>query len=285
MQATLTEREIRLSDIQYFPKRSSISFENFTNIYMWRKVMHYRLITVDNLHCLVGHYGNHPDFCFLPDVSDDASLQTVLEELRRVLGSPLLLRPLDQVAVERIKGLYSNAEIIEARHMHDYIYLQKDLSTLAGNRFHQKRNHVNNFEKKYSWTYRSVTSDTLPLLREAAAHLFEIDGRLPDEYEAILDILDHFDELGLKAGILYVDDTPVAYSIGEVMCEDTALIHIEKADRSYDGSYAIINKLFAGEFPDCTYINREEDMGIPGLRQAKSSYHPIRMGEYSIAKL
>lgn len=203
MQATLTEREIILSDKQYFPKRSSISFENFTNIYMWRKVMHYRVITIDSIHCLVGHYGNHPDFCFLPNVSDDALLQTVLEELRCVFGSPLLLRPLDQVAVERVKGLYPDAEIIEARHMHDYIYLQKDLSTLAGNRFHQKRNHVNNFEKKYNWTYRSVTSDTLPLLREAAVHLFEVDSRLPDEYEAILDILDHFDELGLKAGILW----------------------------------------------------------------------------------
>lgn len=285
MQAVLTEREILLSDKQYFPKRSSISFENFTNIYMWRRVMHYRLFTVDGIPCLVGHYGNHPDFCFLPDVEEDDRLRTVLEELRTELGSPLLLRPLDGEATERVKRLYPDAEIIEMRSMHDYIYLQKDLSTLIGNRFHQKRNHVNNFEKKYKWEYVSVTSDNLPLLCEAAAHLFSVDGRLPDEYEAILDILDHFEELGLKAGILLAEGTPVAYSIGEVMCDDTALIHIEKADRSYDGAYAMINKLFASEFEDCTYINREEDMGIPGLRKAKSSYHPVRMGEYCMAKI
>lgn len=285
MQATLTGREILLSDKQYFPKRSPISFENFTNIYMWRKVMNYRLLTVDGVPCLVGHYGNNPDFCFLPDVEEDETLRDVLERLRCEIGSPLLLRPLDGSAVERVKRLYPDAEIMEARSMHDYIYLQSDLSTLIGNRFHQKRNHVNNFEKKYNWEYVSVTPDKLPLLRETAAHLFAVDGRLPDEYDAILDCLDHFEELGLKAGILLVDGTSVAYSIGEVMCDDTALIHIEKADRSFDGSYAMINKLFAGEFEGCTYINREEDMGIPGLRKAKTSYHPVRMGEYCIAKI
>lgn len=285
MQATMTEREVLPSDKQYFPKRSSISFENFTNIYMWRRVMNYRLLTVEGAPCLTGHYGDHPTFCFLPDVADDEKLRAVLEELRREIGSPLLLRPLDAAKLSRVKRLYPDAEVIEARYMHDYIYLQSDLATLIGNRFHQKRNHVNNFEKKYDWEYLSVTPDRLPLLRDAAAHLFEVDGRLPDEYGAILDCLDHFEELELKAGILLVDGTPIAYSIGEVMCDDTALIHIEKADRSFDGAYAMINKLFAGEFADCTYINREEDMGIPGLRKAKTSYHPVRMGEYCIAKI
>ncbi|MBQ8383364.1 MAG: DUF2156 domain-containing protein [Clostridia bacterium] len=247
--------------------------------------MNYRLLTVKGVPCLTGHYGNHPTFCFLPDVAEDEMLRAVLEELRRAIGSPLLLRPLDAEKLERVMRLYPDAEIIEARSMHDYIYLQSDLSTLIGNRFHQKRNHINNFEKKYNWEYVSVTPDQLPLLRETAAHLFAVDGRLPDEYEAILEILDHFEELKVKAGVLLVEGTPVAYSIGEVMCDDTALIHIEKADRSYDGAYSMINKLFAGEFADCTYINREEDMGIPGLRKAKTSYHPVRMGEYSIAKV
>lgn len=285
MQATMTGREILLSDKQYFPNRSSISFENFSNIYMWRKVMHYRLLWIDGIPCLTGHYGNHPTFCFLPDAKDDEQLRSILEQLRKEHGSPLLLRPLDEEKLQRVRRLYPDAEVIDARSMHDYIYLQSDLSTLPGNRFHPKRNHVNNFEKKYNWEYVSITPEKLPLLREAAAHLFAVDGRLPDEYDAIRDSLDHFEELGLTAGVLLVDGTPVAYSIGEVMCPDTALIHIEKADRSFDGAYAMINKLFSSEFADCTYINREEDMGIPGLRKAKTSYHPVRMGEYCIAKI
>lgn len=285
MQATITGRMITLSDKQYFPKSSPISFTNFTNIYMWRHVMHYRTLTVDGVRCLVGHYGNHPDFCFLPDVKEDEKLYTVLEGLRSELGSPLLLRPLDQERLERVMRLYPDAVVTESRNMQDYIYLQSDLANLPGKAYHPKRNHINNFEKQYNWEFVSVTADNLPLLRKAAERLFAIDSRLPDEYEAILDLLDHFRELELRAGVLLVEGTPVAYSIGEIMNADTALIHIEKADRSFDGAYAMINKLFAAEFAECTYINREEDMGIPGLRKAKLSYHPIRMGDFYIAKI
>ena len=285
MQATLTEQAISLSDKPHFPKTASISFENFTNIYMWRHAMHYRILMVEGVRCLVGHYGNHPDFCFLPDVKEDAKLCFVLEELRKVLGSPLLLRPLDEDKLERVRRLYPNAEVTESRNMQDYIYLQSDLANLPGKDYHPKRNHINNFEKLYSWEFIAIDRDTLPLLREAAARLFAIDDRLPDEYEAILDLLDHFEALELKAGVLLVEGVPVAYSIGEIMNADTALIHIEKADRSYTGAYAMINRLFAAEFEGCTYINREEDMGIDGLRKAKSSYHPIRMGDFYIAKI
>ena len=285
MQTALVSRKLTLADHPLFPKTSSISYENFTCIYMWRDVMNYRLYQVGDTLCLTGHYGNHPTFCYLPKVEDDEKLREILEQLRVELGTPLLLRPLDSAAQERILSLYPDAEINVPRNMQDYIYLQSDLANLPGNRFHQKRNHVNNFKKKYDWEYLSITPDQVPFLREVAAHLYAVDSRLPEEYEAIRDILNHFEELELKAGVLLVEGKPVAYSIGEVMSPDTALIHIEKADRSYDGVYAMINQLFAGEFEDCTYINREEDMGIPGLRQAKSSYHPIKMGEYSIAKI
>ena len=285
MQTALASEAINLIHRPLFPNVGTISFQNFTSIYMWRNVMNYQLYFIDAIPCLTGHYGNHPTFCFLPAVEDDYRLCKILETLRGELGSPLLLRPLDASQCARIQRLYPHAEIHTSRNFQDYIYLQSDLATLAGNRFHQKRNHVNNFQKKYNWEYVSVTPEQIPFLKEVAAHLFAVDSRLPDEYEAILDIVDHFEELELKAGILLVEGTPVAYSIGEIMSPDMALIHIEKADRSYDGAYAMINQLFAQEFADCTYINREEDMGIPGLRQAKSSYHPVRMGEYSVVRI
>ena len=285
MQTALANEAITLAHRPLFPKDSSVYFKNFTNVYIWRDVMNYHLYHIDGVPCLTGHYGNHPTFCFLPSVEEDAQLCSILETLRGELGSPLLLRPLEPSETQRIVRLYPNAEVNTPRSIQDYIYLQSDLSTLGGTRFHQKRNHVNNFKKKYNWEYVSVTPAKVPFLKEVAAHLFAVDSRLPDEYEAIQDILDHFEELELKAGVLLVDGTPVAYSIGEVMSPDTAVIHIEKADRSYDGAYAMINQLFAGEFEGCTYLNREEDMGIPGLRQAKSSYHPVKMGEYAIVKI
>ena len=285
MQTALVNRAITLADRRFFPKNNSISFHNFTNIYMWRDVMNYHLYHIEGIPCLTGHYGNHPTFCFPPPTRDDAQFCRIIEVLREEIGSPLLLRPLSTEDTERIKRLYPHGEITSPRSLHDYIYLQNDLATLGGNRFHQKRNHVNNFMKKYAWEYIAITPEQVDFLKEVAAHLFAVDSRLPDEYEAICDILEHFEELELKAGVLLVEGSPVAYSIGEVMSSDTALIHIEKADRSFDGAYAMINQLFAKEFEGYTYINREEDMGIPGLRQAKSSYHPVKMGEYSIAKV
>lgn len=285
MQTALAGHAITLADRSFFPKNNSISFKNFTNLYMWREVMNYKLYHIEGIPCLTGHYGNHPTFCFPPPTDDDAQFCRIIEALRKEIGSPLLLRPLSPEDTERVKQLYPDAEFTSPRSLHDYIYLQSDLATLGGNRFHQKRNHVNNFKKKYNWEYRFITPEQVGFLKEVAAHLFAVDSRLPDEYEAICDMLNHFEELKLQAGVLLVEGTPVAYSIGEIMSSDTALIHIEKADRSYDGAYAMINQLFAGEFEGCTYINREEDMGIPGLRQAKSSYHPVKMGEYSIAKV
>lgn len=285
MQIATDCRQVTLADRPLFPKCSSISYENFSNIYMWRDVMNYRIYEIHGIPCLTGQYEDHPTFCYLPKVSEDEKLRQVLEGLRCELGSPLLLRPLDSKAVEQILRLYPDAVIQSQRNLQDYIYLQSDLATLAGNKLHQKRNHVHQFQKKYHWTYVSIAPNQIPFLRDVAAHLFEVDPRLPDEYAAILQLLDHFAELELQAGVLLVDDTPVAYSIGEVMNEEMALIHVEKADRSFEGAYAMINQLFSQEFQGCTYINREEDMGIPGLRQAKSSYHPIRMGEYFAAKI
>ena len=285
MQTALVSRAITFADRRFFPKNNSISFKNFTNIYMWRDVMNYHLYHIEGIPCLTGHYGKSPTFCFPPPTDDDAQLGRIIEALREEIGTPLLLRPLSPQESERINRLYPDAEFTSPRSLHDYIYLQSDLATLGGNRFHQKRNHVNNFKKKYDWEYVSITPEKIDFLKEVAAHLFAVDSRLPDEYAAICDILEHFDELELKAGVLLVEGTPVAYSIGEVMSPDTAVIHIEKADRSFDGAYAMINQLFSAEFDECIYINREEDMGIPGLRQAKSSYHPVKMGEYSIAKI
>ena len=80
--------------------------------------------------------------------------------------------------------------------------------------------------------------------------------------------------------MITVDGKYVAYSIGSMINENTADIHFEKADREYDGSYAFVNNSFAKYgFHDAEYINREEDLGIEGLRKAKLSYYPIRLNQ------
>ena len=139
---------------------------------------------------------------------------------------------------------------------------------------------------KYDHEYISVSTghkETQKLLRKASEILYvpSDDRDLADEQIVINELIENFDALSLVAGIIACDGIPVAYSIGEKMSEDTALIHIEKANRAYSGAYAAINKLFAEkEFSDTKFINREEDMGIEGLRKAKLSYRPIHLGEY-----
>lgn len=168
------------------------------------------------------------------------------------------------------------------RDLFDYVYSTEALIKLTGRRFHSKRNHINTFTSLYDYKYTSIGPHNIALLRKAADSLFtERDNEdLSDEYGAICTAIDAFEELGLSAGVITVDGKIVAYSIGEKMNHNTALIHTEKADRGYTGAYSIINRDFLREeFSDTLYVNREEDMGIEGLRKAKLSYNPIYFNE------
>ena len=113
----------------------------------------------------------------------------------------------------------------------------------------------------------------------------EGDNSILLEKTALENALTHFDALELKGGVILVEGKVVAFSIGERLNEDTALIHFEKADTDYRGAYPIINQEFVKHaWSDVTYINREDDMGIEGLRKAKLSYQPDMMVEMYSAK-
>ena len=106
-------------------------------------------------------------------------------------------------------------------------------------------------------------------------HLQEEDESQKKEYAAVKEALEHFEQLELSGGLLYVNDTPAAMTVASYINEDTCDIHFEKAvgECVTNGAYAAINRLFAQTL-NCTWLNREEDIGIEGLRKAKMSYHP-----------
>ena len=111
----------------------------------------------------------------------------------------------------------------------------------------------------------------------------EEDENLSEEKIAIYEALDNFNELNYTGGLLCVDDKCVAYTFGEKLNSDTLVIHIEKANVEYEGSYQAINNLFLKEcFDDIKFVNREQDLGILGLRKAKESYKPHHMVKKSI---
>jgi hypothetical protein len=162
----------------------------------------------------------------------------------------------------------------------DYIYRRQDLATLTGKRYQPKRNFINRFKKEYAYRYAPLTPDTLGdcLLLETEWQKENTERKgeeAVEEYQAVTFALNHFEELGLTGGVLYVNDKVAAFTYGMPINGDVFGVHAEKADLSVVGAYPMINCEFANRIPEqYTYINREEDLGIAGLRKAKLSYYP-----------
>ncbi len=169
--------------------------------------------------------------------------------------------------------------------LEDYIYNADDLRHLPGRRYQPKRNHLNRFEAEHpDFRYEELTpdrfGDCMQLERiwrmERGGHEPGHETELSDEQRAMQRAFAHFDELGLRGGCIYVGGRMVAFTYGSAVNGHTFDIHVEKADTTCDGAFTAINRLFAERLPECfTRINREEDLGIEGLRRAKRSYHPL----------
>lgn len=173
------------------------------------------------------------------------------------------------------------------RDLADYLYLREDLCRLSGRHYQPKRNHINRFLAAYpDYRYEPLTPDRFEecmRLEQAWYRLHEgIDGEeeIVAERQAIRRAFGAFEELGLRGGCLYVGERMVAFTYGSAVNHETFDIHVEKADTTYEGAFTMINRLFAETLPEqYRCINREEDLGLEGLRRAKLSYAPIRLAD------
>lgn len=172
----------------------------------------------------------------------------------------------------------------------DYIYLRSELASLSGKAFHKKKNHFSKFVRTYpDYKYYEIGACNIYDAQKVAdawyyEHLQDEDASQLAEYKAIKEALDNFEELGLIGGVIYVNDSPCAMTIASKINENTVDVHFEKAVGEYalNGGYAAINKLFSEKLDGVTWLNREEDIGIEGLRKAKLSYRPkIMLKKYS----
>lgn len=164
----------------------------------------------------------------------------------------------------------------------DYIYEREKLATLAGKKLQSKRNHIHQFLKRYpQHEFLPLTPEVIPecleleqiWAKEKAANSTQ-EGYL-DERRSMEFVFSHWEQLDSLGAILRVDGRLVAFTFGAAINKDTFNICVEKADTRYEGAYTFINREFARSLPaQYIYINREEDLGISGLRQAKSSYRP-----------
>ena len=164
----------------------------------------------------------------------------------------------------------------------DYIYDRQELANLSGKAFHKKKNHVSKFKRtypEYEYVQLGVSNvDDARLVEDAwyYDHLQQEDSSAMFEYGAIKEALENLEELELTGGVIYVNGSPVAMTIASSINKDVSDIHFEKSvgEFSLNGGYAAINQFHVQGMEDVMYVNREEDIGIEGLRKAKESYHP-----------
>lgn len=179
-----------------------------------------------------------------------------------------------------------------SRNSFDYIYTVEKLTKLSGQKLHGKRNHINNFLKAWpDYIYESISENNIEdCLKVAHAWMIRHQELAPEhaseyeyEYQIIQDSLAHMQEMNMSGALIKIQDTPIAFTLGEPLSKDTFDIHFEKADESIQGAYPMINREFVSrQLQDYTYVNREEDLGLPGLRQSKLSYVPDILYEKGI---
>ena len=178
-------------------------------------------------------------------------------------------------------------DITPERDAFDYIYKREDLANLSGKKYHSKRNHIAAFSKQFDWCFKEITEENKQEVLECADLWYKENADRFDEYLAtekkgIEIILNNMSLFKAKGGAVYVDGKMVAFTLGSPINPDIFDIHIEKALSDYATAYTVINREFAKTLSGYTYINREDDMGIEGLRKAKLSYKPeILLEKYS----
>jgi hypothetical protein len=267
-----------------------ISDLTFTNLFMWQ--YSYGLKPVYLADCdywlLQAEPPNKWNPFFLAPVGDwtnPMKLKTALEAMDRLAGAggfKLRLRRIPGQLADALQRIDSSLQFREDDRTFDYIYLATDLIKLEGRKYHGKRNHLNQFQRKYLWEYQRITPPVLEEILSIDKEWFNIKDVLqcecPDEERAMALVMNNYQALGVSGGVIRVNGNIEAIAVGERLTADMAVIHIEKANTEFDGIYAAINQQFAADFgAGFQLINREEDLGLEGLRKAKNSYNPVQL--------
>ena len=211
-------------------------------------------------------------------------------------GHRLTLLGLEDEAAQQLQqnacreGIHISVE--PQRNQYDYIYRRADLAALQGGKLKAKRNHVNKFLSEYpDFQYRSLEPSMFDdcrrladLWREERGDTNPVYGdTIGAEHRVMENVFGNWDALGMLGGSIWIDGRLVAFTYGAPVTDDTIDVCVEKADRSVDGLFSVINQQFCAHLPEqYIYVNREEDMGLEGLRKAKLSYHPEILLTYNV---
>ena len=286
--AMIEFRPVRLEDratIERFTMSSDITNcdLSFANMFCWQEVYHSAWAIVDGFLVIRFHIDGGDRLGYMQPVGegDCARIIPALREDAHAHGQRLRIIGLTDRGREMIRQMHIGQFAFESdRALEDYVYAADDLRNLPGRRYQPKRNHINRFMAEYlDYRYEELTPDRfdecMQLEREWRRNHEGHTSELCAEQRAMQRAFAHFAELGMTGGCIYVGERMVAFTYGSAVNDHTFDTHVEKADTDYDGAFTVINCLFARHLPErFTLINREEDLGIEGLRRAKLSYHP-----------
>ena len=282
---TLADREVfRRILWDYQAETSELTF---TNLFIWQSHYGYQW-SLDRDRLLVVSAAGAGQAWALPPVGPPPQMdlcRRVLVWLRDECGvpDPAIERADPRLAAE-LAG-HPGFVVEPMRDHFDYVYRSGDLINLAGGKYHAQRNHINSVARSYRCRYAPLGEEYLSACLYLCARWCQVkrcdqDLSLMGEWEAIGAALANFQALSLQGGVILINDRVEAFTCGELLNKETAVIHLEKANPEMRGLYAVINQQFCREaWAGTAFINREQDLGEAGLRTAKLSYHPHHLVE------
>ena len=252
---------------------------SYTTAYMWSRHYNVRIARADNAALLRSDSESGPSFL----VPVGLPLTEGIDLLRRYTEQeniPLRLHGVDEQTREQLITAYPKQVRFDTYDGdYDYIYRTEALATLPGNAYHSKKNHISSFSRRYTWRYEPLDDTNVEEVAALSAEWCREKGDCQDaglhsERCAIRRLLQYRKQLSVEGGLIRVDDKAVAFTLGSPINASVFDVHVEKALSAYSGAYAVINREFAKTLTAYPYLNRENDMGIEGLRRAKESYRP-----------
>jgi len=258
----------------------------FTSLFIWEEAFLSRCARYKDFLVLMSGKGDDTRYLYPAGRGDKKEVIEALMADASERGVPFVLIGISNETKLELEELFPGKFSFKpVRNSFDYIYESEKLISLAGKKLQPKRNHINHFISTPGWSYEEITpanlSEVVDFTKEWCKDIdCGKDQSLCLESAAVFKCLANYNDMDLKGGILRVDGKIVAYTIGEQLSSDTFIVHIEKAFASVRGAYPMINKEFvAREASGFKYVNREDDAGDEGLRNAKESYIPAFMLE------
>lgn len=284
--------KLKIEDKELFDRLINNEYENceavFGNLFIWRNISNTRFALCNGALCVVYTKSNGKLAACYPFGEFDA--KDVIENLKKFFlskGQELVMESVPNAPCEEIKKLYgSEVEIFPDRSLFDYVYTSDSLINLSGKKLHSKRNHINKFMSLYeNFEYKKLERNMFAeCLKNVDKWLLEkyepTDSDYKNEITVIKECFENYEKLGFVGGALLVSGNIAAFTIGEKYYKNSCVVHIEKADTNIEGAYAAINNFYIkNEWQNVKFVNREEDMGLEGIRKAKLSYKPHHLVE------